>query len=224
MNVDLARRRALELRREIAEHNYRYHVLDAPVISDAEYDRLFQELKALESEHPELASPDSPTQRIGAAPAGDFRPVKRATPMLSLENAFGEEDLREFAARVRRFLGLAPEVPIPTVAEPKIDGVAVDLVYEEGQLAVGSTRGDGTTGEDITQNLRTIRSIPLRLRASAGSGEVPAMFSVRGEVFLPLADFRRLNREREERGEPAFANPRNMAAGSLRQLDSRITA
>jgi DNA ligase (NAD+) len=160
---------------------------------------------------------------VGATPAGDFRPVKRETPMLSLENAFGEDELREFEARVRRFLGLAGEVAIATVAEPKIDGVAVDLVYEEGVLAVGSTRGDGTTGEDITQNLRTIRSIPLRLRASE-RGEMPAVLSVRGEVFLPLADFRALNREREERGEPAFANPRNMAAGSLRQLDSRITA
>jgi DNA ligase (NAD+) len=224
MNRELARRRVEELRRELADHNHRYYVLDSPVVSDAEYDRLFAELKAIEAEHPELATPDSPTQRVGAQPASEFAPVKRATPMLSLENAFGEEELREFEARTRRFLALAPEVPIPYVAEPKIDGVAVDLVYEDGALAVGSTRGDGTTGEDITQNLRTIRSIPLRLRSTGESGEIPAQLSVRGEVFMALADFRRHNREREERGEPAFANPRNMTAGSLRQLDSRITA
>ena len=224
MNRELARRRAEELRRELADHNHRYYVLDSPVVSDAEYDRLFAELKAIEAEHPELATPDSPTQRVGALPASEFAPVKRATPMLSLENAFGEEELREFEARTRRFLALAPEVPIPYVAEPKIDGVAVDLMYEDGAFVVGSTRGDGTTGEDITQNLRTIRSIPLRLRSTGESGEIPAQLSVRGEVFMALADFRRQNREREERGEPAFANPRNMTAGSLRQLDSRITA
>ena len=224
MNRELARRRAEELRRELADHNHRYYVLDSPVVSDAEYDRLFAELKAIEAEHPELATPDSPTQRVGALPASEFAPVKRATPMLSLENAFGEEELREFEARTRRFLALAPEVPIPYVAEPKIDGVAVDLMYEDGAFVVGSTRGDGTTGEDITQNLRTIRSIPLRLRSTGESGEIPAQLSVRGEVFMALADFRRHNREREERGEPAFANPRNMTAGSLRQLDSRITA
>jgi len=222
MDRDEARRRAEELRRELADHNYRYYVLDSPVVSDAEYDRLLKELQAIETEHPELATPDSPTQRVGAQHSSEFAPVKRATPMLSLENAFGEEELREFEARTRRFLSLAPDIPIPYVAEPKIDGVAVDLVYEDGTLVVGSTRGDGTTGEDITQNLRTIRSIPLRLRGVAG--EIPAQLSVRGEVYFALADFRRHNREREERGEPAFANPRNMAAGSLRQLDSRITA
>ena len=223
MDRESARRRVAELRRELAEHNYRYYILDTPSVSDAEYDRLFAELQALETAQPELATPDSPTQRVGAQPASEFAPVKRAAPMLSLENAFGEEELREFEARTRRFLGVGSETGIPYVAEPKIDGLAVELVYEAGTLVVGSTRGDGTTGEDITQNLRTIRSIPLRLRADEPA-ELPAQLSVRGEVFMALADFKRHNREREERGEPAFANPRNMAAGSLRQLDPRITA
>ncbi len=212
--------RAAELRRLLDEHGYRYHVLDAPVISDAEYDRLFEELVALEAAHPELASPDSPTQRVGAAPAAEFTAVKHEAPMLSLENAFGDDDLREFDARVKRFLHLEETAAIGYVAEPKIDGVAVELVYANGRLVQGSTRGDGVVGEDITQNLKTIRSIPLRLRGD----RVPERLSVRGEVYLALADFRRHNREREERGEPAFANPRNMAAGSLRQLDPRVTA
>jgi DNA ligase (NAD+) len=222
MNKEAARRRALELRRELVEHNHRYHVLDAPIISDAEYDRLLAELKGIEEAHPDLVTPDSPTQRVGAAPADEFAPVRHEMPMLSLENAFGADDLREFDARVRRFLGVREGEPIAYVAEPKVDGVAVELVYERGVLVLGSTRGDGVTGEDITQNLKTIRSIPLRLRGDAEV--VPERVSMRGEVFLPLADFRRHNREREERGEPPFANPRNMAAGSLRQLDPRITA
>jgi DNA ligase (NAD+) len=220
LSKDAARRRAAELRREIAEHNHRYHVLDAPVISDAEYDRLFAELTAIEEAHPDLLTPDSPTQRVGAAPAEDFAPVRHQVPMLSLENAFGDEELRDFDRRLKRFLKLDEAAAIGYVAEPKIDGVAVELVYEKAVLVEGSTRGDGVTGEDITQNLRTIRSIPLALRG----GAIPEMISVRGEVFLTLAAFRRHNREREERGEPAFANPRNMAAGSLRQLDPRITA
>ena len=239
MDLDAARRRAEELRRQIAEHNHRYHVLDAPVISDAEYDRLFRELVELEAEHPDLATPDSPTRRVGAAPASEFPPVRHETPMLSLENAFGEEELRAFEARARRFLRIGAEHPIAYVAEPKIDGVAVELVYEHGVLKVGSTRGDGIVGEDITQNLKTIRSIPLRLRsgdspraegqragsaASAPAAPIPDLLSVRGEVYMAIGDFRRYNREREARGEPAFANPRNMAAGSLRQLDPRITA
>jgi DNA ligase (NAD+) len=221
-----ARRRAAELRRELGDHNYRYHVLDAPITSDAEYDRLLAELQAIEVTYPDLVTPDSPTQRVGAAPAAEFGAVRHEAPMLSLENAFGDDDLREFDARIRRFLRREEE-PVSYVGEPKIDGVAVELVYEKGVLALGSTRGDGTTGEDITQNLKSIRSIPLRLRdggAAPGGMPPPEVLSVRGEVFLRIADFRRHNREREERGEPAFANPRNMAAGSLRQLDPRITA
>ncbi len=220
LSKEAAAARAAELRRELAEHNHRYYVLAAPVISDAEYDRLFAELTAIEEAHPELVTPDSPTRRVGAAPATEFAAVKHEAPMLSLENAFGDTELREFDARLKRFLHLSAAAAITYVAEPKIDGVAVELVYEHGLLVAGSTRGDGVNGEDITQNLKTIRSVPLRLRGTA----VPAKLSVRGEVFLPLADFRRHNREREERGEPAFANPRNMAAGSLRQLDPRITA
>jgi DNA ligase (NAD+) len=222
MNKEAARRRALDLRRELVEHNHRYHVLDAPIISDAEYDRLLAELKTIEEAHPDLVTPDSPTQRVGASPAAEFAAVRHETPMRSLENAFGAEELREFDARVRRFLALQEGDPIAYVAEPKIDGVAVELVYKQGALEVGSTRGDGVTGEDITQNLKTIRSIPLTLRGDPKV--IPDVLSVRGEVFLPIADFRRHNREREERGEPPFANPRNMAAGSLRQLDPRITA
>jgi len=222
MNKEAARRRALELRRELVEHNHRYHVLDAPIISDAEYDRLLTELVAIEEAHPDLVTPDSPTQRVGAAPAEEFAAVRHEAPMLSLENAFGADQLREFDARVHRFLGLQEGEPVAYVAEPKIDGVAVELVYKQGTLHLGSTRGDGMTGEDITQNLKTIGSIPLRLRGDRKV--VPEVLSVRGEVFLPIADFRRHNREREQRGEPPFANPRNMAAGSLRQLDPRITA
>jgi DNA ligase (NAD+) len=232
LDADAARLRAEELRRQLAEHNHRYHVLDAPIISDAEYDRLFRELVDLEAAHPELATADSPTRRVGAAPAAEFAPVRHETPMLSLENAFGEDELRAFEARARRFLRIGPEIPIAYVAEPKIDGVAVELVYEHGLLKVGSTRGDGVVGEDITQNLKTIRSIPLRLRSARGDGDdaggpapaIPDLLSVRGEVYMALADFRRYNRERETRGEPTFANPRNMAAGSLRQLDPKITA
>ena len=168
LDADAARLRAEELRRQLAEHNHRYHVLDAPIISDAEYDRLFRELVDLEAAHPDLATADSPTRRVGAAPAAEFAPVRHEAPMLSLENAFGEDELRAFEARARRFLRIGPEIPIAYVAEPKIDGVAVELVYEHGLLKVGSTRGDGIVGEDITQNLKTIRSIPLRLRNEGG--------------------------------------------------------
>ncbi len=219
-NKVAAARRAAELRREIDEHNHRYYVLAAPVVSDAEYDRLFAELVAIEAAYPELVTADSPTRRVGAAPASEFAAVRHEAPMLSLENAFGADDLLEFDTRIRRFLHLAAEAPIAYVAEPKIDGVAIEVVYERGVLVEGSTRGDGVIGEDITQNLRTIRSLPLHLRGD----DIPEKLSVRGEVFLPLADFRRHNREREERGAAPFANPRNMAAGSLRQLDPRVTA
>jgi DNA ligase (NAD+) len=207
------------LRQEVEHHNHRYYVLDDPEISDAEYDALFRRLQALEEAHPALRTPDSPTQRVGAPPLEKFRTVRHRLPMLSLQNVTSAAELAEFDARVRKFLNVAR---VAYVGEPKVDGVAVELVYEHGRLATASTRGDGLVGEDITQNVRTIRSVPLRLRAVGGS--VPRLAEVRGEVFLPLAAFRRLNREREESGQPPFANPRNAAAGSLKQLDPNVTA
>jgi DNA ligase (NAD+) len=209
-----------QLRQEIARHNYQYHVLDQPVISDAEYDRLFRRLLELENQHPELATPDSPTQKVGAPPLDKFRTVQHTLPMLSLNNANDEKELQEFEERIQRFLKHAG--PIDYAVEAKIDGVAVELVYLDGRLAVGSTRGDGTNGEDITLNLKTIRSVPLALRGEPGKW--PARVEVRGEVFLSRAAFQKINGERDEEGQPAFANPRNAAAGSLKQLDSAITA
>ena len=210
------------LRVAIERHNYSYYVLDRPEISDAEYDELLRRLIELEREHPDLVDPSSPTQRVGAAPAAQFAPVRRSTPMLSLQNAMSREEVVEFEERIRRFLNL--KGPIEYVAEPKLDGIAVELVYEGSVLVQGSTRGDGTTGEDVTANLRTIRNVPLRLRAEKGSRPVPERLEARGEVILTSAAFRRINAERVERGEPEFANPRNCTAGSVRQLDSRITA
>ena len=210
------------LRREVERHNRLYYVLDAPEISDAEYDALFRRLQELEAAHPELASPDSPTQRVGAPPAERFRTVAHTLPMLSLANAMSEDEVVEFDTRVRRTLH--HEGPVAYVAEPKLDGVAVELVYEHGRLVVGSTRGDGMTGEDVTANLRTIRSVPLTLVRERGAPSLPERLEVRAEVILSKAGFQRLNAERAETGEPLFANPRNAAAGSLRQLDSRITA
>ena len=207
------------LRTQIRTHNYRYYVLDDPEIPDAEYDRLMRELEGLEAAHPEFITEDSPTQRVGAEPVEAFGTVEHAIPMLSLENAFNEQELREFDARVKRLLGTEEDVEY--VAEPKFDGVAVELVYERGRFVVGSTRGDGFVGEDVTQNLRTVRSLPLVLMAE---GPIPERVEVRGEVLLGIKAFESLNRRREEEGEPAFANPRNAAAGSLRQLDPRITA
>lgn len=217
MDRDQASRRHAALCAELHHHNHRYHVLDQPQISDAAYDQLLRELLELEQAWPELVSPDSPSQRVGAAPADKFRPVAHNQPMLSLENAFGEEEIREFDARLRRFL--AREAPIDYVCEMKLDGVAVELVYRQGQLTIGSTRGDGNTGEDITSNLRTLPSIPLVLQPP-----YPELLEVRGEVYMDLKDFQTLNREREEEGLPVFANPRNAAAGSLRQLDPAVTA
>ena len=208
------------LRQQLEKHNYQYHVLDNPLISDGEYDRLFQCLIELEAAHPEFASADSPTQKIGAPPLDKFRTVRHTLPMLSLSNANGQEDLADFEARVLRFLRRSEALEYSV--EPKIDGVAVELVYIDGRFAVGATRGDGINGEDITLNLKTIRSIPLILRA--GTRGVPQRLEVRGEVFLSREAFQRMNREREEAGQPVFANPRNAAAGSLKQLDSTITA
>lgn len=212
-----------ELRRQIRYHNYRYYVLDAPVISDAEYDRLMQELVALEKSHPELITPDSPTQRVGAPPAEQFEPYTHRQPMLSLANALSDDELLAFDQRIKRMLGMALETDIEYVAELKIDGLAVSLTYENGLLTRGATRGDGYTGEDVTTNLRTIKSIPLMLLVE-DSPQIPTIIEVRGEVYLLHEEFRRINREREESGEPTFANPRNAAAGSVRQLDSAITA
>ncbi len=209
-----------DLRRQIEQHNYQYHVLDDPLISDADFDRLFRRLIELEKEHPELASPDSPTQKVGAPPLDKFRTVEHSLPMLSLNNANDREEMLEFEERIQRFLKTG--ATIEYVAEPKIDGVAVELVYVDGLFSVGSTRGDGVNGEDITLNLRTVRSIPLALRKD--KRKPPRRVEVRGEVFLSRQAFQQMNREREEQGEPIFANPRNAAAGSLKQLDSTITA
>ncbi len=212
--------RVKELREQIHYHNYRYYVLDDPVIADAEFDRLLQELEKLEEKYPELVTPDSPTQRVGAAPLEKFETVRHRQPMLSLENAFSEDEAREFDDRLKRFLRTGEEFHY--VAEPKMDGCAVELVYEQGRFTVGSTRGDGIRGENVTQNLKTIHTIPLQMLPRAAA--LPELLEVRGEVYMDLGEFAKLNREREARGEPAFANPRNAAAGSLRQLDPAVTA
>jgi DNA ligase (NAD+) len=217
---DNAQQEMADLRRQIEEHNHRYYVLDDPLISDAEYDQLFRRLVELERDHPDLITPDSPTQKIGAPPLAKFSTVQHTLPMLSLNNAKDAAELQEFEERVQRFLKHSN--PIEYAVEPKIDGLAVELVYEDGRFTVGSTRGDGINGEDITRNLKTIRSIPITLRRD--SLPPPRRLEVRGEVFLSLKAFQQINREREEEGQPVFANPRNAAAGSLKQLDSTITA
>jgi len=215
--------RIAELREAIAYHNRRYYQLDDPEISDAEYDRLLAELIRLEEAYPHLKTPDSPSQRVGAAPLEKFSPFTHLTPMLSLANAFSEEEIREFDDRLRRLV--AVEGPITYVAEPKLDGLAVNLLYEGGVLTAAATRGDGTVGEEITQNVRTVPSVPLRLKdADAASRKPPDRVEVRGEIIMELAAFKGLNQRRLRDGEPPFANPRNAAAGSLRQLDPRITA
>ncbi len=210
--------RAARLRVELERANVNYYVLDAPTIPDAEYDRLFRELQSIEEKYPQLVTPDSPTLRIGVTPVTAFAQVKHATPMLSLNNAFSEEEVEAFDRRVREALEVSGDVEYEV--EPKFDGLAVSLVYEQGVLAMGATRGDGYTGEDVTANLRTVRSLPLRLDGHAA----PSMLEVRGEVLMLKRDFAHLNREQRRRGEREFANPRNAAAGSLRQLDSRVTA
>jgi len=212
-----AARRAAELRELINHHNYLYYVLDAPEIPDAEYDRLLRELQELERKYPELVTPDSPTQRVGAEPVKAFGEVRHEVPMLSLDNAFSDEELAEFDRRVRERLGVEK---VEYAAEPKLDGLAVSLLYEEGVLVQGATRGDGTVGEDVTQNVRTIKSVPLRL---LGTGW-PKRLEVRGEVIISHEGFRKLNELAAKKGQKPFANPRNAAAGSLRQLDPRITA
>lgn len=215
-----ALKRIQELRKLIDYHNRRYYQLDDPEITDAQYDLLMKELQELEEAHPEIDRTDSPTQRVGSAPLEKFGTVTHSSPMLSLANAFTEEEIAEFDERIRRVLQMREELDY--VAEPKIDGVAINLIYEKGLFIAGATRGDGFTGEDVTQNLKTIAGLPLRL--SAEGGPFPDRIEIRGEVYLETEAFRRLNRRRLERGETAFANPRNAAAGSLRQLDSRVTA
>ena len=208
--------RARELRRELNYHNYRYYVLDDPVISDAEYDEMMRELKAIEEAFPQLVTPDSPTRRVGAPPSEAFRPVTHLARMLSLDNVFNGEELRAWLERVERQAGQR----LDYVCELKIDGAGIALTYENGVYVRGATRGDGVTGEDITANLRTIRSLPLRLLGE----DPPALLEVKGEAFMPRSSFEELNRRREEEGQPLFANPRNAAAGSLRQLDPAVTA
>ena len=212
--------KAEQLREQIDHHNYRYHVLDDPEVSDAEYDAMMRELEALEREHPELRTPDSPTQRVGAAPSEKFGVVVHRRMMMSLSNAMNAEEMVEFDKRIKRFL--KSDEDIEYVAEIKLDGLSVELVYENGALAVASTRGDGINGEDITPNIRTIRSVPLHLRKPERDS-IPRLLEVRGEVIFPKAGFAKLNADRESAGEPVFANPRNAAAGSLRQLDPKIT-
>lgn len=216
-NVDVAARRAEALRVQLHHHNHRYYVLDDPEITDAEYDRLFRELQALESEHPLLRTPDSPTQRVGGAPSERFASVEHGVRMLSIENAKDAQGVRGFDARIRKDLGVDS---VDYVAEPKLDGLAISLLYEDGVLTRGATRGDGSVGEDVTAQVRTIGAVPLRLQ---GEGW-PRRLEVRGEVFLPIADFERLKARMLEAGQTPFKNPRNAAAGSLRQLDPAVTA
>ncbi len=210
-------RRAAELREEINAHDYRYYVLNEPAVPDSEYDRLMNELKAIEARNPQLVTPDSPTQRVSGAASPEFAEVRHVIPMLSLNNGFTEDDLRDFDRKVRERLG--SDGPIDYSATPKLDGLAISVLYREGLLTRAATRGDGVTGEDVTANVATIRSVPRRLR-----GKPPAVLEVRGEVFLPFKGFEKMNREAVERGDKAYVNPRNAASGSLRQLDPRITA
>lgn len=227
------------LKEEINRHNYLYYLLDSPEISDAEYDRLMRELEELEKKFPDLVTSDSPTQRVGAAPLKEFGTVKHSIPMISLQNAFTEEKAIEFDARIKRDLHTTHDIEY--VVEPKIDGLAIELIYENGVFKVGSTRGDGVTGENVTQNLRTIKSLPLKLRrhkienrrqaqpdlfsaSRTPDSKLPTHIDVRGEVYMKISDFKSLNKKLESTGEPLFANPRNASAGSIRQLDSKITA
>jgi DNA ligase (NAD+) len=236
MTLHEAKSRHNRLVEEICQHDYAYYVLAQPTISDRDYDRLYHELLDLEAQFPELATPDSPSQRVGGQPLKEFKPVRHLQPMTSLDNTYSQEDLREFVNRVQRLL---PDETLDWIVEPKIDGLAINLRYDNGVFTCGSTRGDGTTGDDITANLRTIRSIPARLRcrdnlrAASGKAEAragdrpapcPALLEARGEVYLTKKGFEKLNAERKAAGEELFANPRNAAAGSLKQLDPRIVA
>ncbi len=221
MTLEEARKLAEKLREEINYHNYRYYVLNDPVISDEEYDELMRQLMELEKQFPELVTPDSPTQRVGAPPREGFATVTHSIPMLSLQDARNEDEIREFDARTKRFLNLPPDATIEYVAEPKFDGLSCEIVYREGRFSLASTRGDGMVGEDVTPNVRTIRTVPMRFLKKEGA---PSYLEVRGEVLMRREDFEKLNKELVKRGEKPFANPRNAAAGSLRQLDPNITA
>ena len=214
-----AERRIAELRQQLSHHDYRYYVLDDPEIPDAEYDRLLLELRALENEYPDLVTPDSPTQRVAGQPVATFGVVTHAVPMLSLDNAFTDEDVTAFDRRIHERLGEEADTTLQYVAEPKLDGLAVTIIYRDGELQRAATRGDGAKGEDVTANVRQIRKVPRRLR-----GSPPSLLEVRGEVFMPIAGFERMNRLARERGEKVYINPRNSASGSLRQLDPAITA
>ena len=219
LGEDEARRELERLASEIAEHDRRYHQEDAPTISDAEYDALRLRNAAIEARFPELARADSPSAQVGAKPSGRFKKVRHVVPMLSLDNAFSDEDVLEFMGRVRRFLGLPADEDVMLTAEPKIDGLSASLRYEQGELVLGATRGDGTEGEDVTPNIRTISEIPKRLPKG-----VPSVVEVRGEIYMTHAEFAAMNAREAEAGGRVFANPRNSAAGSLRQLDPKITA
>ena len=216
-NLTAAKKKIVELREQINQHNHRYYVLDDPLISDGEYDRQFRELLDLEEEFPQLVTPDSPSGRVGGKALAEFGQVNHLFPMLSLENSFSDSGIRDFEGRLKRYL---PDAQFSYAAEPKLDGLAVEIIYEKGLLTLGSTRGDGKTGEDVTSHIRTIKTIPLGLHGN----DVPDYLEVRGEVFLTIDGFRKLNERRADTGEVLFANPRNAAAGSLRQLDSKITA
>ena len=217
------KREADTLREQLRHHAYRYYVLDAPEISDAEYDRIMRRLEEAEAQYPDLVTPDSPTQRVGAPPLSQFQPVTHEAPMLSLSDAFSVEEVWQWFGRVRRQLEIGAEAQVALTVEPKVDGLAISITYEGGLLKRGATRGDGYVGEDVTPNIRTVRAIPLRLTAGAG-GSLPERCEVRGEVYLPIRAFQELNRRRAAGGESLFANPRNAAAGSVRQLDSQVTA
>jgi len=224
---EAVRQRVEDLRAQINRHNYLYYVLDQPEISDAEYDRLFRELQQLEEQFPELITPESPTQRVGAEAATTFAPVRHRVPMLSLANAFSDTELRDWDLRVKRFLGMPLDSDVEYVAELKIDGLSVSLTYESGRLVTAATRGNGIEGEDVTPNVRTIQQIPLTLRQpvpGSGTPPIPSLLEARGEIFLTHSEFARINAVQEQAGLPTFANPRNAAAGSVRQKDSRVTA
>ncbi|MGE3973603.1 MAG: NAD-dependent DNA ligase LigA, partial [Bdellovibrionales bacterium] len=211
--------RIKKLRAEIDHHNYAYHVLDKPEVSDREYDQLFEELLQLEKEHPELKDPLSPSQRVGGTPLESFKKVTRRVPMLSLQNSYDSEDILEFDQRAKKLLGLPEEEKIEYFSEPKIDGLSIELVYEKGVLVRAITRGDGITGEDVTNNVKTIKSIPLALTER----EAP-LLEIRGEIVMLKEDFKKLNEAQQENGEEVFANPRNATAGTIRQLDPKIAA
>ncbi len=211
-----AAKRIAQLRDEIKEHDRRYYEEAAPTISDREYDRLYKELVDLEAKFPDLVTPDSPTQRVGGKPLQAFAQIQHRVPMLSLDNTYSEDEIANFYKRITRLL---PDEEIPVVIEPKVDGVAVSVMYENGRLKYAATRGDGLVGDDITQNIKTIRSVPQQLRGSA-----PKVFEVRGEAYLDKNGFKKLNKEREAARLPLFANPRNAAAGSLKHLDPKIAA